>query len=57
MTTDRPYRQRLTVNQAVEKVVAGAGTQFDSEVVRGIEDLREFGALDRYGSEALAEAA
>jgi diguanylate cyclase (GGDEF)-like protein len=33
MTTDRPYRKRLTVEEACRRVRAGAGTQFDPKVV------------------------
>ncbi|MCZ2111194.1 MAG: diguanylate cyclase, partial [Dehalococcoidia bacterium] len=45
MTTDRPYRKGLTVEQAVEQIVRGRGTQFDpdlaAEFVRMID--REYG--------------
>jgi HD-GYP domain-containing protein (c-di-GMP phosphodiesterase class II) len=57
MTTDRPYRPRLSVDEAVEKIVAGAGTQYDPDVVSGIVELHRFAVLDRYTSEVLAEAA
>lgn len=33
MTSDRPYRKALSVEQAVSQLVAGKGTQFDPEVV------------------------
>ena len=33
MTTDRPYRARLPENEARERLRAGAGTQFDPEIV------------------------
>jgi putative nucleotidyltransferase with HDIG domain len=33
MTTDRPYRKRLPVNQAVEELISCKGTQFDPKVV------------------------
>jgi len=33
MTTDRPYRLRLPVEEALRRLEAGAGTQFDPRVV------------------------
>jgi HD-GYP domain-containing protein (c-di-GMP phosphodiesterase class II) len=33
MTTDRPYRKRLPVEEAFRRLRAGAGTQFDPAVV------------------------
>ena len=33
MTTDRPYRSRLPVEEAFRRLEAGAGTQFDPRVV------------------------
>jgi HD-GYP domain-containing protein (c-di-GMP phosphodiesterase class II) len=33
MTTDRPYRSRLTVEEACRRLVDNAGTQFDPRVV------------------------
>ncbi len=33
MTTDRPYRRRLEVDEACRRLEAGAGTQFDPKVV------------------------
>jgi len=29
MITDRPYRAGLTVDQAIDELVKGSGTQFD----------------------------
>jgi HD-GYP domain-containing protein (c-di-GMP phosphodiesterase class II) len=57
MTADRPYRERLSVDEAVERISAGAGTQFDAEVVQGIVELKKYAALDRYVSGEFAEAA
>jgi diguanylate cyclase (GGDEF)-like protein len=34
MTTDRPYRKRLGVQEACRRLQAGAGTQFDPAVVK-----------------------
>ena len=33
MTTDRPYRKRLSVDEACRRLRESAGTQFDPEVV------------------------
>ncbi len=33
MTTDRPYRKRLSANEAFRRLRAAAGTQFDPVVV------------------------
>ena len=33
MTTDRPYRERLAVEEAFERLEDASGTQFDPEVV------------------------
>jgi len=33
MTTDRPYRKRLSGEEACRRLQAGAGTQFDPSVV------------------------
>jgi HD-GYP domain-containing protein (c-di-GMP phosphodiesterase class II) len=45
MTTDRPYRHRLSHNEALRRLADGAGTQFDPQVVevalRVIEASRE----------------
>jgi diguanylate cyclase (GGDEF)-like protein len=44
MTTDRPYRKRLSHPEAVRRLREGAGTQFDGRVVevclRVLDDLR-----------------
>ena len=34
MTTDRPYRKGLTVEQAAEQIARGRGTQFDPDLAR-----------------------
>jgi HD-GYP domain-containing protein (c-di-GMP phosphodiesterase class II) len=33
MTTDRPYRKRLQTMEALRRLEAGSGTQFDPRVV------------------------
>jgi HD-GYP domain-containing protein (c-di-GMP phosphodiesterase class II) len=37
MVSRRPYREPLSVEEAVAELVAGAGTQFDPEVIRAVE--------------------
>jgi putative nucleotidyltransferase with HDIG domain len=36
MTTDRSYRRALSVEQAIQRLEAGAGTQFDPRLVRAL---------------------
>lgn len=44
MTTDRPYRKALTVEEAVNELIKNSGTQFDPEIVNiFIAMLREKG--------------
>jgi len=55
MTTDRPYRKRLSHREAVRRLAEGAGSQFDPNVVEValpvFEQLRDEPSL-----ELLAEA-
>jgi diguanylate cyclase (GGDEF)-like protein len=46
MTTDRPYRRRLPLDEARKRLLDGAGTQFDPEVVDVFVRL-----LDAHGDE------
>ena len=41
MTTDRPYRQALSFEEAVDRLQAGANSQFDPDVVRAFAGLME----------------
>jgi putative two-component system response regulator len=41
MTSSRPYREGMTLDQAVERVRQGAGTQFDPQVVEALVKLNE----------------
>jgi len=41
MTTDRPYRPGLTIDQAREEIRAGAGAQFDPTVVEQLDGLSD----------------
>jgi HD-GYP domain-containing protein (c-di-GMP phosphodiesterase class II) len=47
MTTDRPYRKALPLEQAIEELRANAGTQFDPAVVDALLSVLERGSLDR----------
>ena len=46
MTSDRPYRKALTVEQAMEELVRFRGTQFDDSVVECMLDLYHQGAFE-----------
>ncbi len=41
MTTDRPYRKRLSKSEAIRRLQQGAGTQFDPRVVEVALDVLE----------------
>ncbi|HLB39407.1 MAG TPA: HD domain-containing phosphohydrolase [Actinomycetota bacterium] len=41
MTNDRPYRAAMPTDAAIDEIVAGAGTQFDPDVVEVFLDLVE----------------
>lgn len=51
MVTDRPYREGLPADEAVRRLRAGAGTQWDTRFVDGFLDLYQHGAI---GTEARA---
>ncbi len=58
MTSDRPYRRALTAEAALRELDKGAGTQFDSGVVRALLDLHargEFPLLPSPSSEDLRQ--
>ena len=46
MSSDRPYREAMEVNEAAEQVRQGAGTQFDADVAQVFLALLEEGAFD-----------
>lgn len=46
MTTERPYRQRMTAEEAVRELIKGSGTQFDPRVVKAcLSALRKRGVI------------
>jgi HD-GYP domain-containing protein (c-di-GMP phosphodiesterase class II) len=45
MTTDRPYRKRLSQVEAIGRLREGAGTQFDPAVVETFAQLYEAGEV------------
>ncbi len=57
MTSPRPYRNALSVEQAVLKIKEVQGTHFDTEVVEGLLELYRIDGLDRFASSQMAEAA
>jgi HD-GYP domain-containing protein (c-di-GMP phosphodiesterase class II) len=47
MTTDRPYRRALTLEQALAQIVAGRGSQFDPDLGLAFVNLMEHRYPDR----------
>jgi HD-GYP domain-containing protein (c-di-GMP phosphodiesterase class II) len=45
MTRERPYRERMSVERAIEEIRKGAGKQFDPDIVSSLEKLRSSGSL------------
>ena len=46
MTTDRPYRNALSKEQAIEELKKYSGTQFDSELTKIFIKLCEDGKIN-----------
>jgi putative two-component system response regulator len=53
MTTDRPYRKALTLEEARRRLSDGAGTQFDKNIVEALLDLSPR-VLEKRWEDALA---
>jgi putative nucleotidyltransferase with HDIG domain len=45
MTSDRPYRQALSIDAAITELAKGAGEQFDGDVVECLLELHRAGAF------------
>lgn len=45
VTSERPYRHPMAVEEAVELVLSGSGTQFDAEVVRAFVEAYDAGLI------------
>lgn len=45
MTSDRPYRRAMSIQDATTELVRGAGTRFDPDVVGALVDLVRSGAV------------
>jgi len=45
MTRERPYRERLSVEEAIEEIKKGSGIQFDPDVVKVLISLCKSGAV------------
>jgi len=48
MTSDRPYRKGMSLEQAIQELKRNSGTQFDPRVVEMFLYLLESGALDKH---------
>jgi len=55
MTSDRPYRRALDLDAALRELERGAGTQFDSEVVRCLLRLHAVGRFPKLASPSSEE--
>ena len=53
MTSHRPYRAGLPRGEALERVRAARGSQFDAEVTDGFLAMGEAGDLDRHSDEGI----
>jgi HD-GYP domain-containing protein (c-di-GMP phosphodiesterase class II) len=57
MTSDRPYRSALSVEEATTRLRAGAGHQWDPIVVNALLALLADGRLERDGQPLVASQA
>ena len=48
LTSTRPYRQRVTINQAIKHIREQAGIEFDPQIVDALERLSANGELNQY---------
>ena len=54
MTSDRPYRLGMPQDVALEKLRAGAGSQWDAEVIEAMQDLISNGVIERVARDLYA---
>jgi HD-GYP domain-containing protein (c-di-GMP phosphodiesterase class II) len=48
LTSTRPYRQRVTINEAIKHIRDQAGIEFDPTIVDALERLAANGEMDQY---------
>ena len=48
LTSTRPYRQRVTIKEAVKHIRQAAGEDFDPKIVDALEELARSGDLNQY---------
>ena len=54
LTSKRPYKDAWSLDEGMAAIVAGAGAQFDPEVVAAFESLRRDGTIERIRTEVAA---
>ena len=57
MTSTRPYREAMKIDQAVGKLVKGASTRFSDDAVTSLVELYRVSLLEQFVSYPLREAA
>jgi HD-GYP domain-containing protein (c-di-GMP phosphodiesterase class II) len=57
MTTDRPYRKGLTIEEALAEIEGGRGTQFDPDIGAEFITMVQSEFLDPAGSDGAIRAA
>ena len=57
MTSDRPYRDAMKIDQAVGKIVKGTSAKFDDDAVKSLVELYRISLLEQFVSYPLQEAA
>jgi len=57
MTSDRPYRRAMGIDEAVGKLVKGASTRFDAGAVKSLVELYRLSLLNQFVSYPVREAA
>ncbi len=48
LTSTRPYRQRVTINEAINHLQSHAGKDFDPKIVEVLEELAKEGEITKY---------